>query len=189
MLYRKRNSISDVAACSRSAKACWSAAPPAHLMNDGAAHRRAVGGLSHAVYLDLRRRGWPTGYGLLCANCNYATQWWGVCHGGTPPTQVPALTNGRCNPAYSRWVRWKLRLETITRYGGSCRCCQEDDARFLVLDHPKRNGYRERVPFGGHGGWQFYAHLKQRGWPDGYSILCANCNGAMRLGRRCPHGE
>lgn len=43
-----------------------------HVNNDGAAHRRALGGqcgMRH-VYADLKRRGFPPGYQVLCFNCN-----------------------------------------------------------------------------------------------------------------------
>jgi hypothetical protein len=42
----------------------------AHRFNNGAAHRKAVGGGDSALF-DLRRRGWPKNEGIAiqCANC------------------------------------------------------------------------------------------------------------------------
>lgn len=48
-----------------------------HVYNDGVIHRRSVNG---AVYVDLRRRGFPRdGFQLLCHNCNMAKQFYGGC--------------------------------------------------------------------------------------------------------------
>ena len=56
-----------------------------HLNNDGAEHRRrldAQGGGRHGstrVYTDLRQRGFPSGFQVLCINCNAAKGWRGAC--------------------------------------------------------------------------------------------------------------
>ena len=57
-----------------------------HMNRDGKAHRLSLatrggtGGRSRDVYLDLKRRGWPTvGYRLLCVNCNFATRYGAPC--------------------------------------------------------------------------------------------------------------
>lgn len=40
-----------------------------HINGDGAEHRRKVGN-SYKVYMDLKRKGYPSGYQVLCSNCN-----------------------------------------------------------------------------------------------------------------------
>lgn len=40
-----------------------------HMNNDGKAHRTAVGAVG--VFKDLRDRGWPPGFQVLCMNCNH----------------------------------------------------------------------------------------------------------------------
>lgn len=56
-----------------------------HKNRDGKAHRMLLSNgknnsWSSAVYLDLKRRGWPRdGYTLLCFNCNHATWKLGIC--------------------------------------------------------------------------------------------------------------
>lgn len=42
-----------------------------HMNEDGAAHRRALGG-NEKVMSFLEREGWPVGYQILCFNCNAA---------------------------------------------------------------------------------------------------------------------
>ena len=50
-----------------------------HIHNDGAAHRRQLGGSGNHLYLWLKRHGFPAGFQVLCANCNYAKGKYGQC--------------------------------------------------------------------------------------------------------------
>lgn len=43
-----------------------------HLRGDGAAHRAAVGRNAQAQLLDIKNRGFPPEYTILCYNCNLA---------------------------------------------------------------------------------------------------------------------
>ncbi len=49
-----------------------------HINNDGAAHRREMGN-GTSIYLWLIKRGFPLGFQILCANCNYAKAHYGTC--------------------------------------------------------------------------------------------------------------
>ena len=66
------------------------------------------------------------------------------------------------------WVehRGDIKHETLTRYSpnGIIKCirCGFADVRSLSL-HP------------GGGGWNLYDGLKKAGWPEGYQVLCMNC--------------
>lgn len=57
-----------------------------HINRDGKQHRQSLARFgsktgSHAVYVDLKKRGWPQdGYRLFCMSCNFATR-----HGETCP--------------------------------------------------------------------------------------------------------
>lgn len=44
-----------------------------HINNDGASHRRAIGG-SSGLYRWLKRNNYPAGFQVLCANCNVGKQ-------------------------------------------------------------------------------------------------------------------
>lgn len=84
--------------------------------------------------------------------------------------------------------RMKLRKETINHYGGKCKCCEEERMEFLTIDHPKNNGTEERKKFSyGKAGWSFYKYLKKKGYPDGYEVLCMNCNASRSWWGFCPH--
>lgn len=80
------------------------------------------------------------------------------------------------------------RLEAFNHYGGvRCACCGESEYLFLQLDHI--NGLTGGQETRGGSGLVF--QLKQQGYPEGFQVLCCNCNFAK--GRRdnpsgiCPH--
>ena len=53
---------------------------PDHIENDGALHRKRVGGAGVQVWKDLQDRGWPKDkYRLLCYNCNMTRNFYGEC--------------------------------------------------------------------------------------------------------------
>lgn len=82
----------------------------------------------------------------------------------------------------------ELKIETLQQYGGSCACCGEDGLAFLTIDHIEGGGNKEREKVsGGMGGTKFYRWLKKEGWPEGYQVLCYNCNAATTGGATCPH--
>jgi hypothetical protein len=49
-----------------------------HINDDGAIHRRFVGG-SRSVYLWVKKHGFPPGFQVLCWNCNAAKSTLGKC--------------------------------------------------------------------------------------------------------------
>jgi hypothetical protein len=78
----------------------------------------------------------------------------------------------------------KLRLETLTVYGGKCACCGEKSYEFLSIDHINGGGNKERKE-----NPNFYRFLKNRGFPPGYRVLCHNCNQALGHYGFCPHNK
>lgn len=106
--------------------------------------------------------------------------------------------HARCKPCYRRDVagagrraRQKLRAEALAAYGGSCACCGEGREPFLTIDHVEGSGNVHRRQVGGSnlsGGETSYRWLKNRGWPEGFQVLCANCNMAKERGV-CPHQQ
>jgi hypothetical protein len=83
-----------------------------------------------------------------------------------------------------------LRKEVIEAYGGACTCCGENIFEFLQIDHIAGTGVkakdRNKHPKTAGGGW-LYGWLKRNHWPDGFTVLCANCNYVKRFGATCPH--
>lgn len=88
------------------------------------------------------------------------------------------------------------KATVITAYGGKCSCCGESEPMFLVIDHVNDDGAEHREAIG-HGrttdgrrkvgsGSIIYAWLVKHCFPDGFQLLCANCNMAKQSGG-CPH--
>lgn len=77
-----------------------------------------------------------------------------------------------------------LRLEALAHYGGKCDCCEEARSEFLAIDHINGGGRKHRKEIGA---YHIEAWLKKEGWPQGFRVLCHNCNMAFGLYSRCPH--
>ena len=119
-----------------------------------------------------------------------------VCPGclGTALTTVP---NGhRCKSCIKRiclpckrasdrvygqalWAR--LHREVLTYYSGGtpkCSLCGETQFEFLALDHVNGDGAEHRREVG-QGPYQL-RDLQKRGYPQGFRVLCHNCNHLVR---------
>lgn len=91
--------------------------------------------------------------------------------------------------------RDRLQLEVLSHYSDKsmdfphCACCKEIMLDFLEIDHINNNGAEERRKLGFKGrGIAFYTWLKRNNYPEGYQVLCANCNkGKARNKGICPH--
>ena len=81
----------------------------------------------------------------------------------------------------------KFRVEALTHYGGKCACCGESKLEFLCLDHINGGGNEDRRQHGL--GTSFYRWLRTNGYPDGFRVLCYNCNMALGMYGSCPHAS
>ena len=61
-----------------------------------------------------------------------------------------------------------------------CQICGFSDMRALTIDHLAGGGCQHRRELRG-GGPGFYRWLKQRNFPDGYQVLCMNCQFIKRI--------
>lgn len=98
-------------------------------------------------------------------------------------TQI--LKRVKCN-------RKKLKLEVMHHYSSSnlpqCVCCGETNIGFLTIDHINNDGAKQRKnkQIGGN----FYRWLKNNKFPEGFQVLCYNCNlGRAKNNGVCPHEE
>jgi hypothetical protein len=84
---------------------------------------------------------------------------------------------------------WKrgVRLKVIEHYGGKCACCGEAKLEFLGIDHINGGGNKHRAELKTRGGSGIYRHLIKAGYPEGYRVLCHNCNLSYGLYGYCPH--
>lgn len=85
-----------------------------------------------------------------------------------------------------------LKIETLKHYGGVCVCCGESNLLFLTIDHINGNGgqHRRQLGMGNGGGHVFYQWLKNNHFPNGYQVLCFNCNCGRAINNGvCPHEQ
>ncbi len=88
----------------------------------------------------------------------------------------------------------KTKLLVFTHYSESppkCACCGIRGLDFLTLDHINNDGAKQRLQTLGAknmGGMHTYSWLKKRGFPQGFQVLCWNCNAAKHINKgTCPH--
>lgn len=77
----------------------------------------------------------------------------------------------------------RLRREVIAGYGGGCECCGTTHLPHLTIDHVGGGGAEERRKLGR--GSALYRRLRREGFPEGYRVLCFNCNWAMHVEGEC----
>lgn len=93
------------------------------------------------------------------------------------------------NAITRRWYA-KIKLQVITHYGGCCACCGETAQEFLTIDHINGGGSKHRRELGNKArGSRFYRWLVKNHFPDGFRILCWNCNCALGHFGYCPHTQ
>lgn len=83
---------------------------------------------------------------------------------------------------------WKQqRLQVLSHYSNrslQCKCCGERTYEFLSLDHIDGGGNQHRKKLGSK---YIYSYLIHDNFPDGYQVLCHNCNLAKGFYKKCPH--
>lgn len=80
-----------------------------------------------------------------------------------------------------------LKKEVFNYYGGvKCACCGEKELSFLSIDHMNGGGGKHRQKIG-NGGINTYRWLRKNNFPEGYQVLCHNCNQAKGHFGVCPH--
>lgn len=87
----------------------------------------------------------------------------------------------RANRAVARW----LVLWYYSKGDPRCICCNENTVEFLAVNHVDGGGRKEFKKWGG----ELYIKIAEWGFPDGYNVLCHNCNMAIGLYGECPHGK
>jgi hypothetical protein len=84
----------------------------------------------------------------------------------------------------------KKRMIVLTHYSGNppkCACCDEKNYEFLAIDHINNDGGKHRKETGLKGGNDFVSWLIKNNFPEGFQILCHNCNMAKGFYGYCPH--
>lgn len=84
---------------------------------------------------------------------------------------------------------WKLKMDVLSHYGGTppkCACCGESYIEFMTIDHINGGGNKQRKELGTLGTFM-YTWLRRNNYPEGYRVLCYNCNCAYFRSGYCPH--
>jgi hypothetical protein len=94
-----------------------------------------------------------------------------------------------------RWI-------VLIHYGGNppkCSCCGEQYYEFLTIDHINGNGLKHRAEISKGKGTQFgkwkinpralYCWIIQNNFPEGFRVLCMNCNHSYGHYGYCPHNS
>jgi hypothetical protein len=85
--------------------------------------------------------------------------------------------------AYDRKLHARDRAAVLDHYGNACACCGEMTPEFLTVDHINDDGAEHRRA----GVTRIYRWLVKNNYPDGFQLLCWNCNAAKQFSNGCPH--
>lgn len=98
------------------------------------------------------------------------------------------VRNGDRYLEQNRRSRLNRKKRIFAAYGNKCACCGEHRFEFLTIDHINGGGNKHRKEVTGHG-THFHIWLEKNGYPEGFRVLCANCNTSMGFHGYCPHGN
>lgn len=88
--------------------------------------------------------------------------------------------------SWHRINRANLKKAAFEAYGNKCACCSETEPDFLTIDHIEGGGIQHRANIKKQFG-SIYRWLAARGYPEGFRVLCYNCNCAAGFFGICPH--
>lgn len=106
----------------------------------------------------------------------------GVCQLKELKRREGIRTSPKQKRAWDRQEQERLRLEVIDHYSkGTRKCthCAYDNIKALCVDHIHNNGAEERHKLGRAS--QVLRYLRKNKYPEGYQILCHNCNVAKQI--------
>lgn len=94
-------------------------------------------------------------------------------------TYQESLRHRRTNQKY-RYIA----IEHYSKGTMKCMCCGENIYEFLTIDHINGGGRKHRTEIKG----TIYKWLVDNNFPDGFQVLCYNCNSGKRVNNGvCPH--
>lgn len=123
---------------------------------------------------------------LICRSCvRQNRKSTGKCVFCTKPVENNKSLCRKCLDANSQRQRKRnreARLAALQAYGNECVYCGENCEVFLTIDHKNNDGAEHRRSVG-RGSTQVYVWLRKNNYPEGFQILCYNCNCAKaRIG-------
>lgn len=139
-----------------------------HINGNGAEHRRMSGCSSgKKFYCWLKRNNYPTGFRILCANCNWREK-----------IRVVRLRQQQTKYAIrQRRMKRNIKIKVMSRLGGSCIICSINDMDVLTVHHTNNNGAEHRRAIcDGVSGLAFYYKIIKLDQFDGLECRCFSCN-------------
>lgn len=139
-----------------------------HIGGGGKQHRRECGRGTH-FYSWLKNNNYPSGYRVLCSNCNVLV--W------LKQRRIPSQNKAAI---YCRNSRAKLKRLVMDQLGTKCKICSNSNFDLLTVHHKNNDGKQQRDLLSkGMGGAEFYRVILKR--PELFSELecrCFSCNDA-----------
>jgi hypothetical protein len=82
----------------------------------------------------------------------------------------------KCRREAARQSLERLKIKTFAQYGGACVCCGISDIDVLTIDHIDQQGAAHKRALKLASGGNTYRWLRDNGYPEGFRLLCFNCN-------------
>lgn len=140
------------------------------------------------LYLWLKAQHYPDGFRVLCQNCNFAMGKFGYCPHGTmtqPFKEREVKERTLRNRESARFYHQDFKMRAFAAYGGPvCSCCGEAHPECLTIDHVNNDGAAHRRELAGK---SIYKWLSEEGYPQGFQVLCMNCNFSKKIMGMCWH--
>jgi hypothetical protein len=151
-----------------------------HIDDSGAEHRRDMGVGGDRIYKYVLKNKFPEGYQVLCNNCNFLKEYIKV-QNKPKSTTIYAIA--------IRKQRLNMRRQALYWYSNGsmkCECCGENDIRVLTIDHINGGGKQHVIK---NNIKNLHEYLHYNHYPEGYRILCFNCNKSHGQYGYCPHDK
>ncbi len=126
----------------------------------------------------LLKNNFPSGFQILCYNHNMIKAF---------ELRAKKLSQKPENIKEREWKR-RVKIEVFSHYSKGkpkCNCCGFSKLEGLSIDHIKaikRSGNKSSLR-----SLRLYLWLKKNNFPDGFQVLCINCNSAKSDKEFCPH--
>lgn len=89
----------------------------------------------------------------------------------------------------ARYNNRRIKFSALYAYSGKanpyCARCEVNDLDVLTIDHINGGGNAHRRQLRVGSGTNFFYWLKRNGYPEGYQVLCWNCNVKKRIVEGC----
>jgi len=128
-------------------------------------HKKNFGG--YGLYLWIIKNKFPKHFRVLCFNCNFSAG------------KNNNIKN-ECIHKYRRDIENTIRIKTktkvlnhYTKNNIECSKCGEKEIDFMTMEHINGGGNKHRIKLNG---INLYDWLIKNNYPDGFDVLCVNCN-------------